>query len=750
MASHPTKIGKYDVEDILGEGGMGVVYKAFDKQIGRPVAIKMIRAGGDESLVTRFKQEAKSLGQLTHPNIVIVYEWDEQDGNPYLVMQYIEGSSLASMLEKGISLPLSERLKIIIDVCNGLAYAHQRKVIHRDIKPGNIMVWQDGGNDGKAVIVDFGIAKIEAHANLTGTKIIGSFHYMAKEQYCQEEIDNRTDIYAVGVVLFQLITGALPFDAPDADAMKYQVVYEPPPPLSKYLKGCPADLEAIVSRTLAKNREDRYPDANELAFDLAQVRERLKSKTVEQLLRRVEPFLERGDWTGAGELLLQAQRVDPQNSQVQKMLTTNQERLRQQQQKREAVVLRNQADEAFMEQRYDDALRILERAIFLDGTNADLRTFRDLVSTAKERATAVRRLYRAAQFALDDEDFEEALRLVEEALRIDPQDTPAKALKAIIEQRAEEKERQEQVRKLLAEAQEQLDAGNITAAITILKKAKELFPTSSEVDSAWEQAIAAQEQEKRRAENEALRLQIDQQIKNALDQGDNKAALALAEEGIRKFPKDPRFPKIKAVVRNKVVSDQISAANSLADAGEVRRAVALLENALQKAQGNTELESLRATFLDRLEGQRRQQATESVLAEGERILRERGAGAAFKFLSARANEFSDSQAFRELYDSVRERAVFEELDRRIAGETHPALQCQLAEEVLRQNPSNHWIEQRVADLRQRKDQVNAAVVRHKACKRAKRLPEAMELWRQLSKAYPQVQDFDDEVSALRV
>src|SRR5260370_15279222 len=154
MASHPTKIGKYDVEGILGHGGMGVVYKAVDSQIGRYVAIKMITSGGDPSLVERFKSEAKTMGSLQCPNIVTVYNVGEQDGNPYLVMQFLEGPSLESMIRKGVTLTLPESLGIIIDVCNGLDYAHQRAVIHRDIKPGNIIVLQDGINDGMAVIVD--------------------------------------------------------------------------------------------------------------------------------------------------------------------------------------------------------------------------------------------------------------------------------------------------------------------------------------------------------------------------------------------------------------------------------------------------------------------------------------------------------------------------------------------------------------------------------------------------------------------
>src|SRR6266700_1796718 len=131
MESHPTKIGKYNVEGVLGRGGMGVVYKAVDSQIGRYVAIKMITGGGDESLIERFKSEAKTMGALQCPNIVTVYNVGEQDGNPYLVMQFLDGPSLEGMIRKRASLTLPASLGIIMDACNGLAYAHQRGVIHR-------------------------------------------------------------------------------------------------------------------------------------------------------------------------------------------------------------------------------------------------------------------------------------------------------------------------------------------------------------------------------------------------------------------------------------------------------------------------------------------------------------------------------------------------------------------------------------------------------------------------------------------
>jgi serine/threonine protein kinase len=754
MASHPTKIGKYNVEGVLGRGGMGVVYKAVDSQIGRYVAIKMITSGGDPSLLERFKSEARSTGSLQCPNIVTVYDFGEQDGNPYLVMQFLEGSSLESMIQKGVALTLSERLGIMIDVCNGLAYAHQRGVIHRDIKPGNIMVLRDGVNDGMAVIVDFGIARIGGDARLTKTdQIVGSVHYMSAEQLQAKELDNRTDIYATGVVLFQLLTGALPFDSPDTAATLLKIVNEPPPPLSNYIKEYPIELEAIVSRALAKKREERYANAKDLAFDLMQVQEHLKSETVAQLFLRAEVSLRREEWTRAREHLQQVLRLDRQNTQAQKLMTSVQERLRQQQQTEQARALRSQADEAYMDQRYDDALRILEQAVALDGRNSDLLAFRDSVKSAKERATGLRRALRRAEAALQDGDLDEAQSAVGEAFKIDPQDTQAKALKVVIAQQAEEKLRQEQVRKLLDQARDQIAARKLTAAFNILKSAEALDPTSNDLQTVTKLAMAAREQEKRRAETEAIR----QQIEAALREEDYATAVARAEEGLRKFPQEQSLLKLKAladaqrlrVEQKRFVREQFTAAHSLADSGQLRQAVAVLERVLQRAPGNSEIESLRATFLDRLAteeaGQRRQQAVETTIAEGQRILRERGARDATQFLAARAAEYSHSRPFRELYDSVREREALEALDSSLASEPNPARQMQLAEEAQRHNPNNLWIEQRVADLHQLRDQVNAVIARAQGFEAAGRFPEAIQQWQQLSESYPQVPEFESQV-----
>jgi len=754
MPSHPTKIGKYTIEGIIGRGGMGIVYKAVDPQIGRYVAIKMITSGGDPSLLERFKSEARSTGSLQFPNIVTVYDFGEQDGNPYLVMQFLEGSSLESMIQEGVTITLSEKLGIIIDVCNGLAYAHQRGIIHRDIKPANIIVLRDGVNDGMAVIVDFGIARIGGDTRLTKTdQIIGSVHYMSAEQLQSKELDNRTDIYAVGVVLFQLLTGALPFEAGETAGTLLKIVNDPPPPLSAYLKEYPFELEAIISKTLAKRREERYATARDLAFDLLQVKDHVKSETVAQLVHRAEMSVSREEWTRAREQLQQVLRIDRENTHAQKLMNAVQERLRQRQQIEHSRALRSQADEAYMDQRYDDALRLLDQAVTLDPKNSDLLAFRDSVRAAKERATGLRRALRRAEVALQDEDLDEAESAVDDAFKIDPHDTQAKALKVIISQHAEERSRQEQLRKLLDQARNQIAARDLTGAFATLQTAEALDPTSNELQSVARMAATAREQERRRSETEELRRQVEA----ALVREDYTTAVAKAEEGLRKFPQEQSLLKLKTlaeaqrlrVEQKKFVREQFAAASSLVDSGELLQALAVLERALQRAPGNSELETLRSTVRERVVAedseQRKVQAIGAALAEGKRILQARGARSAREFLDTHAAQYSEVPQVRELYDAVRAREALDALDSKLAAEPNPAKRVQLAEEATRSNPDNTWIRERLADLQQVRAQISTAMDRAQGLEAAGNFSGALQQWQQLKKGYPQVSEFESQI-----
>ncbi|HEY6338966.1 MAG TPA: protein kinase [Candidatus Sulfotelmatobacter sp.] len=713
MSPVPTKIGKYDVEGILGRGGMGVVYKAKDAQIGRYVAIKMINSGGDPSLVERFKSEAKTMGSLQCPNIATVYNVGDHDGNPYLVMQYLEGPSLESIIRKGVSLTLPERLGIIIDVCNGLDYAHDRGVIHRDIKPANIIVLHDGNNDGTAVIVDFGIARIVGDTHLTmAGQVIGSICYMSPEQLQARDLDNRSDVYSTGVVLFQLLTGVLPFDAEQNTAIFPKILNDPPPSLSAYVKDYPAELDAIVTRVLAKKPTERYASAKDLAFDLAQVQGQVKSNTVSQLVKRAEAAFDHGEWTEAREQLEQALRIDRRDSHAKQMMNAVHERIRLSQEIERARTLRSQANDAYNDKRYDEALRLLDQAVALDPKNNELASFREVVRASRERAIRVRLALQRAEAALNESNLDLALSAIDEAFTVNPHDTQAKALKVVVSQRAEEKSRQDQMRKWLGQAHAQIAARDLTAAFATLQAAEALDPTSNELQAVIKIATVAREQERRRSELEALYRHIEQ----AMVQEDYATAAARAEEGLRRFPQEPNLIKLKGlaqtqqarVEQRRFAREQFAAASSLADSGQLPQALAMLDRALQKIPGNNELETLRSMLRDRA-------ATE----DAER-----------RYAAARVQE------------------ELEALDRELSAEPNPAKRVQLAEEAARSSPDNPEIQQRLEHLYRMRAQIREAIDQARGLEIGGHLSEAVAEWQALRRSYPRVPEFESEIRRL--
>ena len=218
-----TRIGRYDVVDVLGRGGMGVVYRAKDRSLGREVAIKTLTAGieGDSEMLARFYEEGRKTASFKHPNIVTIFELGDDHGVPYIVMELVDGRPLNELINAGVPMALVDRLRIIEELCSALAYAHRSNVIHRDVKPANIYVQPDGS----IKLLDFGIARLEERKNqdinLTRTGyIIGTVPYMAPERLRNKPFDRRSDVFAAGVVLYQLVAGELPFDGDDMVMMQ--------------------------------------------------------------------------------------------------------------------------------------------------------------------------------------------------------------------------------------------------------------------------------------------------------------------------------------------------------------------------------------------------------------------------------------------------------------------------------------------------------------------------------------------------
>jgi non-specific serine/threonine protein kinase len=259
-------ISHYKILEKLGEGGMGVVYKAEDTKLKRTVALKFLspQALGTEDDKARFIHEAQAAAALNHPNICTVHEIDETEGQPFIAMEYIEGRSLKDLIDAG-PLKLEESRNLAMQISEGINEAHRRRIVHRDIKPANIMITEEG----RVKIMDFGLAKSPGRTQLTreGTTV-GTVMYMSPEQTRGEEVDLRTDIWSLGVILYEMISGQPPFKGDHEQAVIYSIVNEEPKPLTSVRTGVPIELERIARKAMAKKPGDRYQHADELMVDL--------------------------------------------------------------------------------------------------------------------------------------------------------------------------------------------------------------------------------------------------------------------------------------------------------------------------------------------------------------------------------------------------------------------------------------------------------------------------------------------------
>ncbi len=270
-----TTISHYKITEKLGEGGMGVVYKAEDTKLDRTVALKFLAGHllNDEEAKARFLREAKAAAALDHPNICTVYEISEAEGKTFLSMAFIEGEPLEACIDRG-PLPLKEALDIGRQVVEGLEAAHEKGVVHRDIKPANVMV----DAKGHATIMDFGLAHLTEASRLTkADQTMGTVAYMSPEQAQGMEVDKRADVWALGVVLYEMVCGQRPFQGQYDQALLYEIVHQEPEPLTGVRAGVPMELEFIVGKCLAKDRNDRPSSAEEITRDLRTLGEKLKS-----------------------------------------------------------------------------------------------------------------------------------------------------------------------------------------------------------------------------------------------------------------------------------------------------------------------------------------------------------------------------------------------------------------------------------------------------------------------------------------
>jgi serine/threonine-protein kinase len=319
--------GRYEILDKLGEGAMGVVYRARDQSLGRVVALKMLSAelAAEDELLKRFQREAEAVGRLNHPNIVTVYDLGDAEGHLYMAMELLEGDDLRDLIERATPIPLAERSRILIEICKGLGYAHTKGVIHRDIKPANIHVT----TSGRVKLLDFGLARVATRSGITRRgMILGTPDYMSPEQAMGKELDHRTDVFSAGAVFYEFLTGQKPFHGKTLHAVLYQIISEEPEPVLTLSPELPSRLAAVVHRMLHKDPERRFAGMGDVEAALRPIHTRIlrsnaragaASPPPEEARMRARDLLDRartdcdaGHFASAQARLHQALALDPE------------------------------------------------------------------------------------------------------------------------------------------------------------------------------------------------------------------------------------------------------------------------------------------------------------------------------------------------------------------------------------------------------------------------------------------------------
>jgi len=272
MSAVPAQIGRYQIIERVGQGGMGILYRGIDPVLDREVAIKvMIGDFGDEleQLRPRFQREARAIARLQHRNIVTVFEFAEDDGTPYIVMEFLRGASLSARAKADPPLTMEQKVDIVAQLCSGLGYAHEQGIVHRDVKPANIFLLEDGS----VKLLDFGIAKLTSSTLTRQGDVLGSPSYMSPEQIMGlDTVDGRSDVFSAGAVLFELLAGRRPFDGDTTPTIVMKILNAEAPSLDALDSSIPASLAAVVARALHKDPAQRFQTASEFARELTAVR----------------------------------------------------------------------------------------------------------------------------------------------------------------------------------------------------------------------------------------------------------------------------------------------------------------------------------------------------------------------------------------------------------------------------------------------------------------------------------------------
>jgi serine/threonine protein kinase len=637
--SIPDRIGRYEILGLIGSGGMGVVYRGRDPRLKRVVAIKQLTEGfrDNPDMMARFYAEAEKQAQLDHRNIVVVYEAGDQDGDPYIVMQFVDGETLKEKLNAGKRLELRLVLSVVEQVCLALAYAHRKQLIHRDVKPANIIVQPDE----TAKLFDFGIAREESGLDRTLTHtgvIVGTPAYMAPERFKGVSVDGRSDLFSAGVLLYELLTGKSPFEAPDVHAVGNKVSSYEPPALSTVLSGCPPSLDAILARALAKSPLDRYATGDDMARDLREANADLVRGQVAEFMAQAESLFDQRQFLSAQSALHKVLMLDSQNSAGKALLQRVALQITQYERERKAREFARLAQKASDDYEWDRALTLCKEALMLVPQSATLVSLQQAIVDRKQVQEKVSQiLFEIAGYRKRGR-LEDALRQITMAQELDPTNSQILALSRELELEAENHRLREELQTLLASFHEHLDAQAFDHAELLLNRAKSIAPDDPEVLHAQDDLELASLDDRRRT----LVRRIEDRVALARQAHELRAVLSELATAVAEFPNDPSLFRLRRTLEPKIRQLEIEELEreTLRKAAELppESALSLVSEALRRMPGNARLLQRQQELTERAERARKDRILSQRLADARQAIEDGHNGEAVRTLERLKSE----------------------------------------------------------------------------------------------------------------
>ncbi len=656
------RLGEYEIRFEIGRGGFGRVYLGFDPRVQRQVAIKVMSGDAEENMVHRFRTEAAAAGNLDHENIVTVYGYGEDQGSHYLVMEYLKGQDLQQVIKSKQALTLLQKVNIMSQVAEGLRCAHLNGVVHRDVKPANIMLL----TDGKVKIMDFGIARVQRDEGARLTQhgfMVGTVSYMAPEQLTGSEADALCDIWAYGVIYYELLTGQHPFHAVDLGPIMYKITSTTPPPASSLCQECPPALERVIARLLSKDRDHRYQSFEDVQFDILPVLRELRGRQAAAVLDEAVLLLRAQRLDEANAKMRECLDLDSGNDEARRIREVVQEQMRQRTLRPRIAALVRQAEIEAERRSYANAMRSIDSALRLAPSDSKVRDYREKVEAEWRRVEQAVQLTEKARQHLELEDLSGALEIANSALVADRGSPEAAELLAQVRTEIQVREQRRRFRDSLNQAEVLLAISALHDADVLLKRLAKENPGSTEVQQLVTRLGQQKEEEERQ---QRLRSEVSA-CQALLRDGEMERAIQRLDGLAREFPAMDQPREMLAFAKAELRAREAAQACEkigreawqLVEQKEFGQALMVLEHGLLAYPNEARLLELKGAIASSREEHEKARVLEDQIARCREIRKEGRLDEACALLETLRSGYVNSEAWRSehqvLLQLIRER-----------------------------------------------------------------------------------------------